>query len=123
MVNHISGASRTYVSESEGRIVAYYCLAAGSLEHANAPGSMRRNMPDPLPIVVMGRLAIDKNFQGKGIGAELLLNALDRTSSVSTQIGIRAMLVHAKDDRAVAFYKHFGFVSSPIDPLTLVLRA
>jgi GNAT superfamily N-acetyltransferase len=120
--NHNSSASKTYVVEHGSVVVAFYCLAAGSLEHANAPGSMRRNMPDPLPVVVMGRLAIDVKFQGKGIGSKLLLDAIERTSALSTQIGIRAILVHAKDDAAAAFYKHLGFVASPIAPLTLMLR-
>jgi GNAT superfamily N-acetyltransferase len=120
--NHNSGASKTYVVEQGGMVVAFYCLAAGSIEHANAPGNLRRNMPDPLPIVVMGRLAIDVKLQGKGLGSMLVLDAIERTAALSAHIGVRALLVHAKDDAAAAFYKHLGFAASPIAPLTLMLR-
>jgi GNAT superfamily N-acetyltransferase len=120
--NHNSGASKTCVVDHGGVVVAFYCLAAGSLEHANAPGNMRRNMPEPLPIVVMGRLAIDVKIQGKGIGSVLVLDAIERTAVLSAQIGIRAIMVHAKDEASAAFYRHVGFVPSPISPLTLMLR-
>ena len=122
LLNHISGASRTYVASAGKRIVAYYCLSAGSIQHAAAPGSIRRNMPEPIPVLVLGRLAVDSGFQKRGVGPKLLLHAIERTQELANGAGIRALLVHAKDEQAAHFYKRFGFVESPIDPLILVVR-
>ncbi len=76
--NQASGASRTYVIAEEWRVVGYYCLASGALDLADAPSSVRRNMPDPIPMAVLGRLAIDRDWQGKGLGAALLQDAVLR---------------------------------------------
>lgn len=119
--NQVSGASRTYVVAEGWRVVGYYCLASGALDLADAPGSVRRNMPDPIPMAVLGRLAIDHDWQGKGLGAALLQDAVLRTAQAAAIMGIRGLLVHAISDEAKAFYEHYGFHSSPNHPMTLVL--
>lgn len=119
--NQVSGASRTYVVTEGRRVVGYYCLASGALDLADAPGSVRRNMPDPVPMAVLGRLAIDHGWQGKGLGAALLQDAVLRTSQAAAIMGIRGLLVHAISDEAKAFYEHYGFQCSPNHPMTLVL--
>lgn len=119
--NQVSGASRTYVVAEGRRVVGYYCLASGALDLADAPGSVRRNMPDPVPMAVLGRLAIDHGWQGKGLGAALLQDAVLRTSQAAAIMGIRGLLVHAISDEAKAFYEHYGFQCSPNHPMTLVL--
>ncbi|MBY5361936.1 GNAT family N-acetyltransferase [Rhizobium leguminosarum] len=119
--NQVSGASRTYVVCEGERVVGYYCLSSGALAVADAPGAIRRNMPDPVPMAVLGRLAIDRNWQGKGIGAALLQDALLSTGQAAHIMGIRGLLVHAISDEAKAFYKHYGFTASPANPMTLVL--
>lgn len=112
--NEHAGGSRTYVvcDVEAGRVVGYYALAAGSVDRAEAPGPLRRNMPDPIPAIVLGRLAVDRHFSGRGIGAGLLKDALLRSVQVANQIGARALLVQALDDSAAAFYQHHGFVSA-----------
>lgn len=120
LVNHLSGASRTYVATADRRVAGFYCLAAGSILHIQAPGSIRRNMPEPVPVVVMGRLAVDARFQKRGVGPLLLLHAAEQTKELAKGLGIRALLVHAKDEQAAHFYKRFGFVESPVDRLTLM---
>ncbi len=121
LLNHLSGASRTCVAMSGKRIAAYYCLAAGSIQHAATPGKIRRNTPEPIPALVLGRLAVDLGFQKRGVGPMLLLHALERTQEVAKVAGIRALLVHAKDEEAAEFYKRFGFVELPLDPLMLMV--
>ncbi|WP_081493197.1 GNAT family N-acetyltransferase [Rhizobium sp. CF142] len=119
--NQVSGVSRTYVVCEDDRVVGYYCLSSGALVVVDAPGAVRRNMPHPLPIAVLGRLAIDRNWQGKGIGAALLQDAVLRTEQAAHIMGIRGLLVHAISDEAKAFYEHYGFAASPSNPMTLVL--
>lgn len=120
--NHRKGASRTYVVDYEKRVVAFYCLAAGSIDHLSSPGSIRRNMPDPVPVIIMGRLATHLAFQGRGIASAMVLDAIDRTAALAGQIGIRALLVHAKDDHAAGFYRKHGFKPSPQNGLLLLAR-
>ena len=122
LANHLGGASRTTVIAAGRRIMGYYCLSAGAIHHAAAPGAIRRNMPEPIPVVVLGRLAVDRSLQGVGTGTSLLAHALDTITGLSRKLGIRAVLVHAKDERAAAFYAKWGFVPSPIDPLMLMVR-
>ena len=122
LTNHLSGASRTYVLAERKRIIGFYCLSAGSIDHAMAPGKVRRNMPEPIPVIVLGRLALDVAFQGRQLGPALLQHAIERTHEAAQTVGIRALLVHAKDDTAAAFYKRFGFVASPLDDLVLMVR-
>ncbi len=119
--NQVSGASRTYVVRLAGRVVAYYGLAAGALALNEAPGGLRRNMPDPIPMAILGRLAVDRAWQGRGLGVALLQDAVARARSASAILGIRGLLVHALSEQASAFYRHHGFVASPTRPLTLVL--
>lgn len=120
--NEESGASRTYVVREEGRIVAYYALATGSMEHLSSPGSIRRNMPDPIPVMILARLAVVRTHQGRGIGRALVQDALLRTLRAAEVAGIRAVTVHALDQQAVAFYKHLGFKPSPVDDFVLFAR-
>jgi len=119
--NEASGASRTYVVCAGKRVVGYYTLAVGAVAHAEAPGRVRRNMPDPVPAMVLGRLAVDKAFQGRHIGAGLLRDAVLRTVQAAKIGGIRAILVHAISEAAKRFYEGYGFVSSPVDPLTVMI--
>jgi GNAT superfamily N-acetyltransferase len=119
--NEVSGASRTFVVCQDGQVVGYYALATGSVEHRDAPGKIRRNMPNPIPVMVLGRLAVDQQWQQAGLGHGLLKDALLRTLSVSKQAGIRALLVHALSEDAKRFYAHNGFLESPLDPMTLMI--
>ena len=119
--NEASGASRTYVVCIGKRVVGYYTLAVGAITHAEAPGRIRRNMPDPVPVMVLGRLAIDGAFHGRGLGTGLLRDAILRTRQAAEIAGIRAILVHAMSETAKRFYEKWGFVASPIDPLTVMI--
>jgi GNAT superfamily N-acetyltransferase len=123
VANQVSGASRCFVVTDQRRIVrAYYALAAGAVDHALAASALRRNMPDPIPVMVLGRLAVDQPFHGKGLGADLLRDAILRTTRLAQEVGIRALLVHALHQKARDFYLHHGFTESAIDPLILLLR-
>jgi GNAT superfamily N-acetyltransferase len=119
--NEESGASRTYVLCVGNRVVGYYALAVGAAAHAEAPGRVRRNIPDPVPVMVIGRLAVDQTMQGQSIGPALLRDAVLRTIQAAEIAGIRAILVHAISDRAKSFYERSGFIPSPIDPMTLMI--
>jgi len=119
--NEVSGASRSFVICQDKRVVGYYTLATGSIEHCDAPGKIRRNMPDPIPVMVLGRLAIDQQWQQAGLGRNLLKDALLRSLSVSRQAGIRALLVHALSQDAKRFYSGNGFIESPLDSMTLMV--
>ena len=119
--NEESGASRTYVVCDGRRVVGYHALAAGAAAHANAPGRVRRNMPNPVPMMVIGRLAIDLQFQGQGIGSALLRDAILRTVQAAEIAGIRAIFVHAISENAKKFYERCGFIVSPADPMTLMI--
>lgn len=119
--NTISGASRTYVVCDNQDVVGYYVLATGSVSRQQAPGNIRRRMPEPIPVIVLGRLAVDCRWQKSGIGSGLLKDAVARSLSVSQQVGVRALLVHALDEDAKGFYIYHGFKESPIDPMTLLL--
>jgi len=119
--NQIGGASRTYVVTDGDRVVGYYSLASGALALADAPGPIRRNMPDPVPMGILGRLAIDKSYHGKGLGAALLQDAVIRTAQAAGIIGLRGLLVHAISVKAKTFYEYHGFIASPTQPMTLIL--
>jgi GNAT superfamily N-acetyltransferase len=120
--NEESGASRCYVvCAGRKKVVGYYALAVGAIAHEQAPGRVKRNMPDPVPVIVLGRLAIDHAFQSRGLGPALLRDAILRTLQAADIAGIRAILVHAISDKARRFYEAHGFVSSPIDPMTLMI--
>ena len=124
MANQVSGASRTYVvtdSSAERRVYGYYCLVSGALALGDAPGALRRNMPDPIPMTILGRLAVDQGWQGKGLGVALLQDAVLRTRQAAAIVGMRGLLAHALSAQAKAFYEHHGFVASATQPMTLVL--
>ena len=120
MQNQTSGASRTFVACDNTRVVAYYALAASAIAPDAATGRFRRNMPDPVPVAVLGRLAIDKTQQGKGLGRALFRDAALRVLGAADSIGIRGMLVHAISDDAKAFYVRLGLDVSPLEPMTLM---
>jgi len=116
-----TGAARSYVV-CEGRsVVGYYCLANGAVIRAGAPGAIRRNMPDPIPVMLLGRLAVDRRYQRRGLGRALLRDAILRTLNSAEIAGIRAMLVHALNAEAARFYRENGFAASPGDELVLML--
>ncbi len=119
--NEESGASRTYVVCAGQRVVGYYCLANGAITHAQATGKVRRNMPDPVPVMVIGRLAVDQGWHKKGLGRTLMRDAILRTVQAADLAGIRAILVHAKSEQAKAFYESCGLRSSPGEPMTLMI--
>ena len=119
--NEQSGASRTYVISAERRSVGFYCLAAGSVAKQAATGHIRRNMPEPIPVMIIGRLAIDRGFQGRGLGKALLRDAVLRTLQAAAIAGMRAILLHAISENAKRFYIHCGFSESPLDPMMMMI--
>ena len=119
--NESQGASRTYVLSVENAIVAYYCLANGAIAQTISTGKVRRNMPDPIPVMMIGRLAVDRHWQGKGFGKALLRDAILRTLQASEIAGIRAILVEAISEDAKQFYEKCGFAASPLAPMTLMI--
>ncbi len=119
--NEYSGGSRTYVVCAGNQVVGYYAIAAGSIARRQAPGRVSRNMPDPIPALILGRLAVDHRYQGTGIGQGLLKDAIARSLNVSEQVGARVLIVHALNDKAEAFYKKHGFVLGLPIPNTLFL--
>ena len=124
LANERQGVSRTVVlCPDEGNaMIAYACLSAGAIVLAELPGALRRNMPDPLPVVVLGRLAVDRRQQGQGLGRALVADALRRSLAARRLIGARALLVHAIDEQAAAFYRSLGFRPSPLNVSTLMLQ-
>jgi GNAT superfamily N-acetyltransferase len=103
-------------------VVGYYALAAGSVEPEQAPERIKKGLArHPVPVILLARLAVDRHEQGKGLGAALLKDALIRAAAAADEIGVRAVLVHAKDEDARAFYERFDFEPSPTDPLHLYL--
>lgn len=119
--NEESGASRTYVVCEENRVVGYYALAVGAVTHLSAPGRVKRSMPDPVPVMILGRLAVGLRVQERRIGSGLLRDAILRTMQASEIAGIRAVLVHAISERAQHFYEKSGFIPSSLDPMTLMI--
>lgn len=119
--NETTGATRSYVVCSGNDVVGYYSLAVGSIEHRFAPGNIRRNMPRPIPVMIPARLAVDRRRAGRNIGTGMLRDALLRTLHAADIAGIRALLVHALNERAASFYRGRGLTASPFDPLVLFL--
>jgi GNAT superfamily N-acetyltransferase len=114
--------SRTYVVCQDNRVVAYFCISAGSVERSAAPGRLRRNAPDTIPVSIIGRLAVSREQAGKGLGADLLSDALRRIAVAAQSIGIGAVLVHAKNDDAKRFYLRCAeFIEYPTESRTLFL--
>lgn len=121
LANHVQGTLRCFVTCRDGRVVGYYALASVSVQHSAVAGKVRRNMPDPVPVILLSRLAVDRKAQGSGLGKNLLRDTILRSVEASDIIGVRALLVHALNDTARAFYAHFDFEPSPIDSLHLLL--
>jgi predicted N-acetyltransferase YhbS len=119
--NQATGASRTFVACDGRGVLAYYALASSAIAIDTAPGGFRRNMPDPIPVVVLGRLAVDLSQRGRGLGRALVRDAGLRVIQAADIIGIRGMIVHALSAEAKAFYERLGFEPSPLDPMTLVV--
>jgi GNAT superfamily N-acetyltransferase len=119
--NQVSGASRTYVVSDDHRVIAYYALASGAVTVDTATGRFRRNMPDPIPIAVLARLAVDRSWRGQGIGRALFRDAALRVTNAADAIGIRGMVVHAISEEAKSFYLALGFDPSPREPMTLMV--
>ena len=120
--NQFEGASRTFVVCAGDELIGYYALAAGAVLHAQVPGSIRRKSPKPIPVAILGRLAVHSDWGGRGIGGGLLKDAVLRTLRLSEEMGIRALLCHAIGQEAKNFYAHHGFVESPIEPMTMMLN-
>ncbi len=119
--NEASGASRTFVVCADRRVIGFYALATGSIRRSEAPGRIKRKMPEPIPVMVLGRLAVDLRRQRKGVGLGLLKDAILRTLTVSKQAGIRAIVVHTLSEKAKYFYLRHGFLESPLNQMTVML--
>lgn len=121
--NQLNGASRTFVvANPEKRVYGFYALSAGAVSHQMAASALRRNMPDPIPVLVLARLAVDQQAQGIKLGGALLQDAANRAIAVAQNAGVRALAVHALHEHAKRFYEHYGFQSSPLDAMVLLMR-
>ena len=119
--NQVNGASRCFVLCIGATVIGYYSLSAGAISHEAAPKPMRRNMPDPLPVLLLGRLAVDRRYHNQGLGKSLLRDAMIRAVNVAGDTGVFALLVHSLSDQARRFYLSRGFVESPLQPMTLFM--
>lgn len=121
--NQQAGSARTFaVTDEEHNVVGYYSLAVGSVDHVTATSRTKKGLPQhPIPVMVLARLAVDRRYQGCKLGAGLLRDAILRTLGISEQAGVRALLVHAKNETAQRFYARYGFEPSAIDPLIMML--
>ncbi|MDF5714964.1 MAG: GNAT family N-acetyltransferase [Rhizonema sp. NSF051] len=121
VANQKNNASRTYVVTDGQKVIAYYCLSSGALALSHTPSSIKRNMPDPVPVAILGRLGVDTAWKGQGLGVALLQDAVLRTMQAAEIVGIRGIVVHAISEEAKQFYEHYGFSPSPTQPMTLIL--
>lgn len=121
LASQASESSRTYVVHLNNVVLGYYALAAGSVRREKAPARVGKAQPDPVPVALLARLAVHKEYQGRGLGPALLKDALLRIEQAADIIGIRAVLVHAIDEQARNFYQKYGFEQSPVDELHLML--
>lgn len=121
MKNQVTGASRTFVICDGRRVVGYYCLASSAVAMVEATGRFRRHLPDPIPAVILGRLAVDVSCQGRGLGRALVRDAGYRVLQAADILAIRGLLVHALSAEAKSFYQHIGFDASALDPMTLMI--
>lgn len=119
--NEKARASRTFVICQNNQVIGYYSLASASIAHEEATSKTRRNMPDPVPAVLLGRLAVDQTYQGKGLGSALLQDALKRIVKNAQAVAVKAVLVHALDKKSAEFYISHGFHPSPLNEYTLML--
>jgi GNAT superfamily N-acetyltransferase len=120
--NQAAGASRTYILTEEDRVAGYYALAAGSVDALAVPGHFRRNMPDPVPVIVLVRLAVDTRWQGRGVGRALFRDAVLRAIAAGEIVGARGLLVQAISEEAKLFYERLGMIASPRSPLMLMAK-
>ncbi|MFI3157117.1 MAG: GNAT family N-acetyltransferase [Methylococcaceae bacterium] len=121
MKNQATGASRTFVACEDRRVIAYYALALSAITVDDASGCFSRNMPNPIPVVVLGRLAVDRSLHGKGLGRALVRDAGIRFIQAADTLGIRGIIVRALSLEAKAFYEQVGFDPSPLDPMLLMV--
>ena len=122
-LNEARGGARTYVTCDGDRVAGFYSLAASSVERRRLSSRVGRNMPDPVPVILLGQLAVDETWRGRGLGSDLLIDAVKRSLAAGGVVGTRAVVVQAVDERARAFYERFGFRPfSAHEPLMLVLR-
>jgi GNAT superfamily N-acetyltransferase len=119
--NQENQASRTYVVTKANVVVAYYSLSTGAIAHFDAPKKVKHNMPDPIPVALLGRLAIDKNYYGQGLGAALLKDTVLRVNQAAQILGIKGIVVESLSKQASQFYLHHGFISFPDDELKLIM--
>jgi GNAT superfamily N-acetyltransferase len=119
--NQASGASRTFVVTEDASVVGYYALASGAVDIDAASGRFRRNMPDPIPVIVLARLAVDRSWQGKGLARALMRDAGERVAQAADVIGIRGVIAHALNEDAHRFYLALGFEASPLAPMTVMM--
>jgi predicted N-acetyltransferase YhbS len=119
--NQSSGASRCFVCCEQHTVVGYYSLSAGAIGHQETPKNLRRNMPDPLPVLLLGRLAVDQKYHNQGLGSALLRDAMLRAIHIANEMGIFAILVHALSNKAKQFYLSRGFIQSPLQEMTLMM--
>jgi GNAT superfamily N-acetyltransferase len=119
--NQAGGASRTYVVTEGVRVVAYYALSSGALDTRQSTGRFRRNMPDPIPVAVLGRLAVDRAWQGRGLARAMVRDALLRVANAADAIGVRGVVVHALSEEAKPFWLSLGFDPSPAELMTLMI--
>jgi GNAT superfamily N-acetyltransferase len=112
--------SQTYVAAGDDAIAGYYTLVVGDVAYDEAPERLAKGIPRyPVPVIILARLAVDKAWQGKGLGAALVVDAMRRVLQAADIAGVRAIVVHAKDETAQSFYEHLGFLAFPGKPLTL----
>lgn len=121
LTNQDNDATKTFVVCDGERVVGFYALAAGAISTQSVGGKFKRNLPDPIPVVILARLAIDRSFQGQGLGRALFRDAALRTLGAADAIGIKGIIVHALSDSAKQFYLALGFDPSPIEPMTLMI--
>lgn len=121
LANQAAGASHCYVTCSDGRVVGFYTLSAGSVVRVSAPKRVRTNMPDPIPVILLGRMGVDLKHQGQGLGAQLVRDAIEQTVRAADVIGLAALLVHTQTLTARAFWEHYDFLPSPTDSMHLML--
>ena len=122
-LNEAKGGARTYVVCEGDRVIGFYSLAASSVERQRVSSRVGRSMPEPIPVVLLGQLAVDFAYRGRGLGADLLVDAARRALAAADVIGARALVVQAIDDQAKGFYERFGFRPfSNREPLMLILR-
>jgi len=121
--NQAGGSSRTWVvvETDSGEVVAFYASATASILRSSAPKSMQRNQPNEMPAILLAQMAVDSRHSGRGLGAALLKHFMLKAFEVAQSVGVKVLLIHAKDEDAKSFYTHYGFTESPFDPLVLMM--